>query len=285
MATTIKQRTSNNNPKGFDQLGFVLFPDCTSEVEIPFINNRFITGFENNLEKKKYFEDRLGVRFDTEQGQEFLDNYRIRFNHEINIKGSSPFDEFDLWLIKANNGFGLIKIGEEESPTEDTIFVFFDEEKEMIESVTRKSIVNRAAREIEDLWDGNRAKLVLIAKYLFEVNSGISSELIAYNKLTDFISLDKPVRNAENAQIVLRAFKADPDYMDTTVDTKTAIAKNIIRFSDGWYVNHITQTKLGRNIEDTITFLNNPQNQDEFGTGGAEDSVHTIKAQLKNSLR
>jgi len=286
MSIVIKQRVAHNNPKGFEEIGFAIFPDCSSEVQIPFVNNKYVLGFDGETEKQQYFEGLLGVKFDTPEGLEFLDNYRITFNHEINILGSSPKNEFDIHLIKANKGFGLIKMtDEDEGPVDNTIFQIFDEKKEMDSKITKKAIIYEAISEIQKLWDGNRIKLVLVAKYLFEINAGVTSEQIAYDKLTDYVQVDKTIRSAENAQRVLKALKVDSDYMDAVVDTKTAMAKNIIRLVDGWYVNHATQTKLGRNLEDTVIFLNNPNNQDEFGTGGVSDSPHTIKTQLKNSLR
>jgi hypothetical protein len=93
------------------------------------------------------------------------------------------------------------------------------------------------------------------------------------------------MESISNAENFLKVIRLDPEYVDSVITVKAAIARNIIRLTpDKWYVNYINQTKLGRNIDEIVKFLTNPQNQDQMGTDKDTDSAYSIKRQLKESL-
>ena len=280
MSIVIKQRNNENKTPGFENVGFNLHPDCVSSIPIPFVNGKFQLGLDNQPELKKYFEEGLGVTFDSEAGQEFLNEFYIDVDHAETILNDSVLSKFKLHLIKTHNGFGMIKYGDATSGPVDTfLFEVVDEKADTEQRVTKKITLATAQAKLLDMWENKRHKLLLFAKYTFSEQSGIENDTAAYDKLSNFI------QEIGNAKTFLRNLEVPDEQMDLDVTIKTAIAKNIIRYQDGRYVNHVNGTPLGRNFEEISIYLANPVNQDELGDGSDTDKPYTIKAQLKNSLR
>ncbi len=275
--TIIKQKAQDNPRTGFENLGFTVHPDCSSTLAIPFVGGKYVLNL--TPEKQEYFENNLGVKFDSPEGIKFLDNFSIEIDHTDCIIGDTPIDQFKKHLLTTSNGFGLVKTGEVTGPVDTTIFEFFDEEENTNKRVSKKQLLNEAIASLQDLWTNKRSQITLFAQYLLEINSGITNEIIAYDKLTDYITQEA------NASRFLRALKEDVEHIDLVVTIKQAVAVAVIRSVNGKYQNPVTNTGYGRTIEEVVSFFSNPANQDELGTGAANDEAYTIKAQLRNSLR
>lgn len=279
MSVVIKQIKKPNEIPGFEQLGFLVHPDCQSEMEIPLVNGKYNIGLNGKPELKKYFEDSFGFSFDSPAGQEFLDNFRIQISHSDTILPDSPTTRFTVHLLNHLNGMGFIKTSKKiDGPVDTFVFEIYDEKAEQGDRVNKKTIMLTAASKLQDIYDNKRSLIVLIAKFLFESASEIDSEVIAYDKLSDYIM------EFENAKHFLKQIEVDVEHMDLVATVKEAIAKNIIRYENGYYVNFVTKTRFGKNPEEIVTYFSNPANQDEYGTG-TNDAPYTIKAQLKNSLQ
>lgn len=274
----ITQRKPDTILPGFEELDFAVLPNCVSSLVIPFVGNRYQIGLEKGSKEYKYFEEKLNIVFDSPEGQEFLDNYEITLDHEMTVLPNTPKGEFDLHLLKYHKGFGIIKMDEVQiGPVDSYLFELKDEKREQDKKYTQLRVRNEAVAALEDLNTSSKARLRLIAEYLFEPTSGISTDIIAYNRLSDYI-----LENKDNAARFLRALKEDSDLIDTTVTVKQALSRNIIRMVNRNYINVATQNVLGRNFEEVVEFLNAPENRLELGTGKETDEPYSIKMQLKN---
>ena len=75
---------------GLQNHGYVLYPDAQTELEIPYVNNRFRLGKSKETNgdllnaQLKEFRDLLWSRFETESGQKFLEDWRITLDHLAN---------------------------------------------------------------------------------------------------------------------------------------------------------------------------------------------------------
>jgi len=282
MALLMQQRKPDldSNLMGLEKEGLSVFPNCVTTMEIPMRNNQFNLPFKDKKHKEE-FENFFGVKFDSDEGKEFLENYQVVINHDVTAYDlRNPRDAFDIFILKANGGMGIVATNESElenSPIDTYKFVIKDEHADVEERVKSKESKMQAMAELHKLKDTNSTRLLLIAKYVFGVTVGIgNSKSIAFDKLFDFVE-----SNYNNALEFSKVTRIDPEYLNTVVSIREAIYRNIIRFNNGQYVLFATQTPLGRNEEEVIRFLTNTSNSDMLGTGLKDDSPTSILAQLK----
>lgn len=286
MGSYIKQRSPNPGEiiMGLEEFGYVVFPDSKTEFEIPFVNNRFRLGsdpttkFGLTKNQQQKFENHFGVMFDSEEGKEFLSNYRIEISHQVTPVDTTNIEhEFMYSILKANDGLGLINVG---TSQETTLYPFalIDEVQETQEKVSRTATRNEAVSKLQELKKDGK-KMIKIAKYIFNLNLTITEDQ-AYLQLNDFI-----YSSFKDSEKFLNILNVDNEWLDTTVTVKDAMNAGIIRKGeDQVYVNFANGAKLGRTIEEVTKFLNNPDNQDMLGTGGNKDQPYSIKYQLKQKL-
>lgn len=290
MGNYIRQREPNpgENIMGLQNHGYVLYPDAQTELEIPYVNNRFRLGKSNETKwgltkaQLKEFQEYFGVDFDSEQGFKFLEDHRITLDHLATpIDSMNMIHKFNQVVLRGNDGMGLVNLGQEENDGAKLFpFVMVDEDKEIESKVTKKMTKNQALMELQNLEIKDKKFMVKLAKFLFNLNIDLT-EIQAYDKLDEFIN-----SGGGNAEKFLKALKTDREWMDTTVIVKDAMNAQIIRRGDDQvYVNFANQTKLGRNLEEVVKYLNNPDNQDQLGTGGKNDQPYSIQAQLKQLIK
>ena len=287
MSVTLKQIPSDptQNLMGLENFGFSVFPGCSTNFEIPWINGRPNIGLTDKKDKdlKDKFEKFWGVEFDSERGREFLATYEIKINHDIeafdpekNLK-----DAWDLHLIKVNNGMGIIAVDDDvvnEVAVNNFKFKLTDENKDLEAKITKKQITLKAGAKLQELYESNTNRIVLFAKYIFPAGSGIATKNLAFSRLEDFIS-----KNTNNAEKFLEVVKLEPEYLETVVKVKEAIFRGIIRIGpDGKYILSMSGTVLGRSEEEVIQFCLNPSNIDIVGTGGKTDAPSSLTSQLND---
>lgn len=269
---------------GLENEGMVVFPDCETVFQIPEVYGKPNIGLDGKnketKELKEKFESYFNKKFDSPEGLEFLRNYEIVIKHDVTAYDPrNTKDLFDLHVLKVNNGMGIVassQVAIDESPINTFKFIVTDENVEVEERVRAKETKMAANRELSKLYEGNGSRLILVAKYLFSVNAGISTKIVAFDKLTDFLD-----RGTENCKMFLESLKIEPSHLTTVVKVKEAIYRNIIRYHNGQYVLFATQTPLGRNEEEVIKFCTNVNNKDIMGEGLPDDSPTSISAQLK----
>ncbi len=287
MSVTLKQIPSDptQNLMGLENFGFSVFPGCSTNFEIPWINGRPNIGLTEKKDKdlKDKFEKFWGVEFESERGREFLSTYEIRINHDIeafdpekNLK-----DAWDLHLIKVNNGMGIIAVDDDvlnEVAVNNFKFKLTDENKDLEAKITKKQITLKAGAKLQELYESNTNRIVLFAKYIFPAGSGIATKNLAFSRLEEFIS-----KNTNNAEKFLEVVKLEPEYLETVVKVKEAIFRGIIRIGvDGKYILSMSGTVLGRSEEEVIQFCLNPSNIDIVGTGGKTDTPSSLTSQLND---
>lgn len=287
MESYIKQRQPlpGEDILGLQASGYVLFPDAKTQIEIPFVNNKFKLGSDSTTQfgltkaEQQKFENYFGIKFDSDEGKSFLSDYKIEISHLANpIDHNNTEHEFVYSILKANNGFGIVDLGDSKNADYYPPFVLVNKEKEMEKNVSRITARNEAITKLESL-KLDPKYIVKIAKYIFNLNVDLTPDQ-AYLQLNDYIA-DK----FENSRKFIEALTVDVEWLDTTVAVKDAINLGIIRRGeDQVYVNYANHAKLGRTVDEVIRFLNNPDNQDMLGTGGNKDQTYAIKAQIKSKL-
>lgn len=287
MESFIRQRSPNPGEEvmGLQNFGYVLFPDSETELEIPYVNRRFKLGSENNTkfgltpEQQQKFENHFGVEFDSEQGMEFLNGHKIKISHLTNpIDFKNIEHEFNMSILKANGGMGLVNFGDDEEARRYP-FTLVNKERELEDTYSRKKTRNTAVAELNNLEVKNKKRMVKVTKYIFDLNADYN-EQEAYNKLDEFIS-----GSNKNCEIFLQTLKLDEEWVDTMVLVKDCINYGFIRKAeDQNFVNFASGVKLGRTLEEITKFLMNPQNQDQIGTGGKNDQPYSLMTQLKNKI-
>lgn len=287
MSVTLKQIPSdpNQNLMGLENFGFSVFPGCSTNFEIPWINGRPNIGLTDKKDKelKDKFEKFWGVEFESERGREFLSTYEIRINHDIEAfdPDKNLKDAWDLHLIQVNNGMGIIAVNDDvvnEVAVNNFKFKLTDENKDLEAKITKKQITLKAGAKLQELYESNTNRIVLFAKYIFPAGSGIATKNLAFSRLEEFIS-----KNTNSAEKFLEVVKLEPEYLETVVKVKEAIFRGIIRVGpDGKYILSMSGTVLGRSEEEVIQFCLNPSNVDIVGTGGKTDTPSSLTSQLND---
>lgn len=287
MSVVLKQMPPDSNDMlmGLENFGYSIFPGCSTGFEIPIVNGKHNIGLDGpkDKEKRKKFETFFGVEFDSDRGREFLEQYEITVKHDI-----EAFDpeknirhEWDLHLMKVNNGMGIIAVSDEileNTPVNNFKFKLTDENRDLEAKITKKQITLKAGAKLQELYESNTNRIVLFAKYIFPAGSGIATKNLAFSRLEDFIS-----KNTNNAEKFLEVVKLEPEYLETVVKVKEAIFRGIIRIGpDGKYILSMSGTVLGRSEEEVIQFCLNPSNIDIVGTGGKTDAPSSLTSQLND---
>ena len=140
---------------GLQNHGYVLYPDAQTELEIPYVNNRFRLGKSKETKwgltnaQLKEFETYFGVDFDTESGQKFLEDWRITLDHLANpVDMGNMQHKFSQTILIGNDGMGLVNLGDDEG-AKLFPFVLVDEQKE-IEGKVLPALLRRNADRYGD---------------------------------------------------------------------------------------------------------------------------------------
>lgn len=283
----LKQRVPEHTPDlmGLSQVGLSVFPGCTTTLEIPIVNNKFNIGLDgpDNQQLKEKFEKYFGVEFDSPEGREWLNNYEVTVEHDVTAYDPNNLkDLFDLHILKVNKGMGIVATSDldiEETANDTYKFILQDERRELERRVQKKEQLTVATLELAKLHEGNTKRLILIAKYLFNIAAGIGdNKSMAFEKLFDFIN-----QSTENCKIFLNTLRIEPAHMELVVKVREGIHRNIIRSSNGQYILYATQTPLGRNEEEIIAFLSDPKNEDLLGLGLPDDSPTSLTSLLNQN--
>lgn len=285
MSTVLKQLAPPTDEfrLGLEMAGMSVFPGVTTKLEIPILRGKHNIGMEDDPELKQKFENYFGVKFDSPEGVEFLDNYTLEIDHELMVFNNDNMDhQFVLQVLRANNGLGQVAMNNaaiENSPFNNFRFQITDEAFEQTERVAKKRIKAEANAILNKFDTANNDRLLLFGNYLFP-HAGIGdNRSIAFDKLSDFI--EKSIPNAEK---FIEVSKLDVLYIKTVVKVKKAIHQSIITLGkDGVYKLAGVDTELGKTEDDVIDFFTKVSNKELLGTGGKEDLPYSLTAQLTQS--
>ena len=200
---------------------------------------------------------------------EFWDKIKLRCGNEPLFLDPErdPYDLIKLYAIE-NEGFSMIAKSLEDAKRMNKVPKFYlDKLEESASTNTEvKKLRNKAAAELQKLFDKNQNKLFYVAKIL-DINSAQYKKStpndIVYDNMDKFINgelVNKDKR--KTAQMFLDVSRLDMDVLKLRAIIKDASYYKIIATKADGFVYHLSSaTMMGRNSTDAVEFLKNPLNE------------------------
>lgn len=200
---------------------------------------------------------------------EFWDKIKLRCGNEPLFLDPErdPYDLIKLYAIE-NEGFSMIAKSLEDAKRMNKVPKFYlDRLEESASTNTEvKKLRNKAAAELQKLFDKNQNKLFYVAKIL-DINSAQYKKStpndIVYDNMDKFINgelVNKDKR--KTAQLFLDVARLDMDVLKLRAIIKDASYYKIIATKADGFVYHLSSaTMMGRNSTDAVEFLKNPLNE------------------------
>lgn len=273
----IKQAPSQVKKLGAD---IRRFPHCSTFLEIPYSKNKWQHGLKNQ-EEIDLVENFYGASFDNPQDNHIWADLSFSINHRIEPIGSMTNPE-ELLKVRIYQSTGSL--------TESTYIDRYDKADFILYNEDEEADLTMTLYEKRDLAVSNLVELkkkpqlcITVAKYLLPRHMRINTLAKAYTGLRDFID-GKIIKNKNEAvDEFMKAVDLDIATLKVTVDFEEAKMKNVIRRNkNNEWVNNLSGAVLGRTPKEVISYLLNPKNQSELGTGSSSDKSYSIRAQLKH---
>ena len=200
---------------------------------------------------------------------DFWDKIKLRCGNEPLFLDPErdPYDLIKLYAIE-NEGFSMIAKSLEDAKRMNKVPKFYlDRLEESASTNTEiKKLRNKAAAELQKLFDKNQNKLFYVAKIL-DINSAQYKKStpndIVYDNMDKFINgelVNKDKR--KTAQLFLDVVRLDMDVLKLRAIIKDASYYKIIATKADGFVYHLSSaTMMGRNSTDAVEFLKNPLNE------------------------
>lgn len=181
---------------------------------------------------------------------------------------SDPYDLIKLYAIEAG-GFSIVAKSLEEARAKPIPPKFYLDKLEDTASTNTevKKLRNRAAAELQKLYDKNVNKMFLVAKILdpnsMQYKKSTPNDII-YDNLDKYISgelLEKDKK--KTAQRFLDTVNMDMETLKIRAIIKDAsFYKMLANKADGFLYHMETGTMVGRNSMDVLEYLRNPLNEE-----------------------
>lgn len=223
--------------------GILRYKNCFDDLG-PYLtrSGSMYTGL--TLEDEERLGAQLGIDLSRSSTNPFWINFRIRTSvNDIILDTSDPFDELKYLFCKGHKRVKNSLL--EQKATADFVLINRDEEAKV------ENVFNRTKRDA--IMEFSKLTPTEIRKCLrlFGYNAESMSSEVAENKLYTFVEanpkkfLDRWVNNKSRE-------------IETLIEV--AVAKNIIRKNKNIYT--YGSDVIGNSLDDTIAFLNSPNNQD-----------------------
>jgi hypothetical protein len=200
---------------------------------------------------------------------EFWDKIKLRCGNEPLFLDPErdPYDLIKLYAIE-NDGFSMIAKSLEDAKRMNKVPKFYlDKLEESASTNTEiKKLRNKAAAELQKLFDKNQNKLFYVAKIL-DINSAQYKKStpndIIYDNMDKFINGELVNKDKKKtAQLFLDVARLDMDVLKLRAIIKDATYYKIIATKADGFVYHLSSaTMMGRNSSDAVEFLKNPLNE------------------------
>lgn len=281
---TIKQAPPHSFKMGLEKSNLQLFEITTSSHVIPFVNNRWMHGLTK--EEKELVEAHYGHSFDNPAHNDFWGSIEFEIDHTVQgVDTKNPEDILKVAVLKAMS-YLAPTLEDAQNPMANYLFVLTDQEEE---EEMKATLYERTDSAIANLLEIKKSKkyMLAFAKYLLPTSLGMSEDVNkAYTKVREFLDLKLVTQTNTTKKAALsqfeRALDIDKGVLYTTVDFRDAVKKNILRLNaENQFYNVTSGTVYGKNEEECISYLMNPKNQDELGTGTKTDKNYSIRYQLK----
>jgi len=271
-------------PTTSKKLGHALrrFEQTSSSYEMMYDVSRKKWRHGLTEDEVKVVEKYYSRKFENPDDREFWSGLSFEVRHDIDPIESIQHPP-DLLKVRVLQVLGVvgdaISILEGESTAD---FMLSDNVKE---TAMKASVYEKRDEAISKLIAIKKSKkyCMAVAKYLLPTTVRIDTLDDAYTKIREY--LDGNVIKGKNEAIrkFNEACEMDKTLLYVTVDFNSALHKNIIRKNaSNKFYNPMSGTEFGKNGQEAISFLMQPSNQDELGTGGVGDKDYSIRVQLKN---
>lgn len=260
---------------GFENTGKSLYPNTSIGFSIPVFAGKFYHGLkESEIEK---VEEYYGCKFDSPEGRDLFGTLSFKIpDSPIGFDLDTP-DQLLSYRLAVSLGIIAETKSDTEDPLNSSYFYIVNSKLEEELNASINEIEGEVIADLTIMKRKEKDKLIKLSKYLFETYD-ILDENKAYNKIFNFVKANTKSNN--NIEIVKAALDLDEEEINLVVDIKEAISRSILaKNNKGFYYNKVSSTELGKNLEEIKLFL--LQNSDELGTGGKDDSVYSIRRQLK----
>ncbi len=292
MEVFLKAYYSDKNPNmGLEKYELSAFEGTKRIFEVPMANGRFRLTGKDSLEisesELQMIEDYLGFKLDSPDGTEYLKNFLIDINTDIEVFNlTNPLDVLKFAVIRAYKGDVAESFEDADARSKPPKYYIARGDNDLDRKITGKLLHSQASGILFNLYTDNSRQLIAIAKYLLPSNSGVGdSAKHAYDKLDKYINnlIDKQTNSLDNCKTFLNTLKIDKEVLYLTADVKECIFMNIIRRDkEGYYYNPASNTRYGKTLDATIEYLSDVKNQEELGTGTSADQPFALRFQLKN---
>lgn len=187
-------------------------------------------------------------------------------NHPVYLNSEDPYDLIKICGIEAN-GFSLIASSYEAArlAAKPPKFYLDRESDTAISKVEVKKIKNKAIAFLNDLSKNSHTKLFYLIKNIDSNPSQYTkstSENVIYDYLDNYISGTGPEKSMKKASNYFNELCeiSEEDLRIKAVIADASFYKNIAMKGDGLLYHRTTDTMLGRNVSEVLSFFKNPIN-------------------------
>jgi len=271
----IRQNTEQANIMGLETIKRSMFPNTEVGFSIPYLNG----AFRHNLDtkEKKIVQDYYGVTFESEKGKEFFSNLTLKIPSGVYTLDLDDPQNLLFYKVTLGNGAIAKDSATAKDPMCKSLFYYYDQEEEDKVVAEENSRFTEAIINLAKIKEKQPTRLIILAKYLLKKNNFTLDT--AFNAISAKIMKEpKKFINIFN-----NALKADEKLVKTTVQIIEAIDRGILKKNkSGQYVNPISSIEYGRTLDEILTFLLDPKNSDELGSGSEKDKLGSLTSLLNN---
>ena len=238
----------------------------------------------DRLVEQKKIEDDLGVKMYSPEYDAYIDDLKIKITDEVIVWNLDLVDDLLRYLYASQilkTEFAKNDI-EAKDPMVNQKFLLVKDGEDVKLNMQKIQKINSAVMFLENMYQKDKEKLVIMAKYLLPINTtlGISVET-AYMELDKYIK-NNTMFNQDPEDIFLKAVETDEELINVTVIFKEALTKNVIRKSvaTNEYIEVMTNTPLGKTEQQVVENLMSPDFSDILGFGLDSDAPTSIRRQI-----
>lgn len=225
----------------FSWSGVKRYKNCIDSLGSYFTRSgRLYTGLSDKEEKE--LEEVLGL--DLRPGSDYWSTFRVRITgDDLILDTDDPMDKLKYLFLK---GHKRVRNGlSDNKPTANYVLINVEEEAKSINEHARTK--RRAYKELDKMTASEMRKALRILGH-------------SANNIGDDVVESRLVEYIENSPNKFIEKWIDNSHRSTEYLVKESVANNIIRRNKNVY--KYGSDVIGHNLEDTIDFLDNPENQE-----------------------
>lgn len=278
---SVKQQAppANAMRMGLEKEGLRLFEGASTSFTIPHKNGKFIHGLSDN--DKKLVESHYGLKFDNPEDFESWRQLVFTIRHTMEVLDPKNAESILKQSVAKLTGIAT----DADNPDKNADFIFSSEFQDEEAKLSNMEKHDRAVSKLLELKETPKY-LLAVAKHLYPPTTGIGQNVNnAYIKLREYLDGTLSTKKEAVANFE-KACNLDKTMLYVTVDFRDALMYNIIRRDkDNFYFNVLSTCRYGKTESECVEYLMDIKNQEELGTGDADDAPYSIKAQLRAKVK